>query len=36
METIRARETTNKTKGERHEVELENFQKVAQDFEAPT
>ncbi len=36
METIRARETTNKTTGERHEVELENFQKVAQDFEAPT
>lgn len=36
METIRARETTNKITGERHEVEIGNLQKVAQDFEAPT
>jgi predicted kinase len=36
METIRARETTNKITGERHEVESENFQKTAQDFETPT
>ncbi len=36
MELIRERELVNKTTGERHEVEPENFQKVVEQLEVPT
>ena len=36
MELIREREKVNKTTSERHEVEPENFQKVAEQLEVPT
>lgn len=36
MDLIRERERTNKTTGERHEVEPENFQTVIGQLEAPT
>ena len=36
MELIRERELVNKTTGERHEVESENFQKVVDQLEIPT
>lgn len=36
IETIREREIANRATGERHEVETVNFEKVAQDLEAPT
>src|SRR3990167_1792618 len=36
MELIRERELANKTTGERHEVEPENFQKVVEQLEVPT
>lgn len=36
IELIRKRELTNKTTGERHEVEPENFQTVVEQLEVPT
>ena len=36
MELIRERESINKSTGERHEVEPENFQKVVEQLEVPT
>lgn len=36
METIRDREAENRVTADRHEVEPENFQKVAEDLEAPS
>ena len=36
MELIRKREQINKTTGERHDVEPENFQTVLEQLEAPT
>lgn len=35
IETIREREATNRSTGERHEVEPKNFEKVAADLEVP-
>lgn len=36
MDLIKERERVNKTTGERHEVEPENFQTVVEQLEVPT